>query len=307
MSYDTLRTLLDTLDGHIAQLKIKTSPDATMVAQMVLVREFLKDQNELLVADLNAKWGQQFKAFYDAQLAVTMLCDATTELLKNQNPNLTTYLKKILGGSITQGGAPEHARDLYYELWLAALLSEAGFTVHLKEPDIVIEGNGLSQHIGIACKYPSSEAKLHENISKGYSQLAAHKLKGFVAIGFDQLLMDITELDKKKYIDFRESERHPQELLQSVVNQASTALVVQRTKLYPSEDPINEILLTVLLGGIYGKPATFTFIGAFSFNTTEKCDISAEIRRIVECLHSTPAFETVTPANRESNSGVHDQ
>src|SRR5262249_39047494 len=155
MPYDKLRANLKTLDDHLATLKLRPSPDSEMSKQLAIVRDFLADESTMSFEQIQDKWTPRFKEFYDAQIAVMMLSDAVTALLPTQKQQLTKYLKTILGGDITQGSTPEMARDLYYELWLAALLVDAGFKVTLKEPDIVVEGNGLSKPIGIACKYPA--------------------------------------------------------------------------------------------------------------------------------------------------------
>ena len=68
----------------------------------------------------------------------------TVVALRDQPPAaLRKRLKQVLAGPLTQDFSPEQAKDFFYELELAADFKRAGFAVSLREPDIVISGNGL--------------------------------------------------------------------------------------------------------------------------------------------------------------------
>ena len=208
MGYEKLASHLAIVDKQIAELTIKPDSNAEIVQQMNLVRDFLTDKARLSIDQVEAKWGDRFLDFYKAQLSVGILSEAVTEFVNNQKEPLAKYLKVILGGSLTQGGpAGGQPRDWFYELWLASVLSETGFTVHLQEPDLVVEGNGLSQKLGIACKYPSSDKGIHEHLSKGLSQLKKHGLPGFIALGIDQIVVQKANL--AKYVDFNRGSKNP--------------------------------------------------------------------------------------------------
>src|SRR5438105_5667235 len=140
MGYDKVTSNLEIVDKQIADLKVKLDPNAEIVRQLNLVRDFLADQAHLSTDDLDNKWKDRFLEFYKAQLSVGVLSNAITELVKNQKEALGKYLKVILGGSLSQGGPPGgQPRDWFYELWLASVLSEAEFTIHFQEPDLVVE------------------------------------------------------------------------------------------------------------------------------------------------------------------------
>ena len=111
----------------------------------------------------------------------------------------------------------------------------------LREPDVVVSGNGLSGELGMACKYPSSEAQIQTHLSKGYKQLANQNMDGCVVIGLDIIVFRTVFNSPPKFLDFRQGKRHPLAVANSMVGDTMNALVVKRAEEYPSED-----LLTVL-------------------------------------------------------------
>lgn len=284
MRYDKLRSELATVDEHLSKLRIKLAPDAEVVIQIELVREFLRDLNELTDTDVLTKWNPRFRAFYDAQIAVARLCAAINEMLSKQQAQLSKYLRIILGGAITQGGTPQQARDFFYELWLASVFSEAGFKVALQEPDIVVDRNGLSQKIGIACKYPSSEQQIHPNLSKGYSQLTKQGLRGFVALGIDQIVIEQAGL--RSYLDFNQGGKHPLTVLQDQAESVVHKIVLERATRFPSEVPVDGLLVTLSLGGIYGAPPQFTVVTALAMHCTDTSLIMSDIARLYGMLNA---------------------
>lgn len=287
MGYEKIKSEMAILDRHVADLEIKLAPDAEAVVQMELLREFLRDKSQLSAAELCAKWDSRFRDFYDAQITVGRLSGAITELLSKQKSQLSQYLKKILGGGITQGGNPEQARDFFYEVWLASVLSKAGFTVALQEPDIVVDGNELSQKIGIACKYPSSEQQIHPHLSKGNSQLAKHRMPGLVALGIDQIVIEQAGL--KKYVDFNQGGKNPVEVLKTRADSEVIKIVSERTNRFPSEVRVDELLVTVSLGGLYGTPPKFTVVTAAAIHCPSSSPIVDDIRKIYSCLATLPS------------------
>ena len=288
MSYANLSLALDVLEKHVADLKINQADDAPTAVQIKVVREFFKDRSSLAEEQLLAKWNRRFREFYNAQIAVRRLSSAVAELVSKQKAQLAKYLRIILSGGISQGGSPEQARDYLYELWLAGALSEAGFTVLLEEPDIVVEGNGLSQKIGIACKYPSSEKQIHAHLSKGYSQLSRHKLPGFVVLGIDQIVVEKANLGSR-FVDFNQGEKNPVEVLSDHASSELVRIVKERPEKFPSEVPADELVVTVTLGGHYGSPAKLTMITGTAIHCTSTSPIFSDTQTLVACLGSLPS------------------
>ncbi|MFN0019076.1 MAG: hypothetical protein ACKVP0_12500 [Pirellulaceae bacterium] len=283
MGYEKVAANLGIVHKQIADLKIKLDPNAQIVQQLSLVREYLAEKDLLSVDEHDKKWKDRFLEFYKAQLAVGILSEAIAELVTNQKEPLAKYLKVVLAGNLTQGGpAGGQPRDWFYELWLASILSKAGFTVRLQEPDLVVEGNGLSQEIGIACKYPSSDKGIHDHLSKGLSQLKKHGLSGFIALGIDQIVVEKANL--KKFVDFNQGDKHPIDVLQAHANSEAHTLVKERPTKYPSEDPVDALLVTLSLAGHYGQPPQLVAPTVFSIHCPKQHQLRKDMEVIVAAL-----------------------
>jgi hypothetical protein len=287
MGWEKAAANLAIVDKQIADLKIKLKQDADIVQQLSIAREFFADEATLSPDELNAKWKDRFLDFYKAQLTVGVLSEAIRELATKQKEPLGKYLSIILGGNLTQGGpAGGQPRDYFYELWLASVLSEAGFIVHFQEPDLVIEGNGLSQKIAIACKYPSSDKGIHEHLNKALSQIKKHGIPGFIALGIDQIVVEKANL--KKYVDFNQGGKNPIDVLQHYADKEVMTLVNERPQKYPSEDPVDEIVVTLSLAGHYGKPAQLISPTVLAIHCSNASPIKNDIEMIVNALGNLP-------------------
>jgi len=175
--------------------------------------------------------------------------DTTREFLADRKA--LDELKKVLGGPLTQDLVPVEAKDIFYELEMAALWRACGFTVDLDEPDVVVSGNGLSDRLGVACKYPSSWGQIHEHLSKEYKQITRNGYEGLVAIGLDQLVFN----GMTNYMDFRQNPKHPLEVLQRATSEIMTNLVATRERDYPSEKPVDGAMVSLSAVGLYCDPA----------------------------------------------------
>jgi hypothetical protein len=277
MGYEKLEADLAAFDALIATQQIKWPAASPVVDQFELTRQFLSDKRDLAEADWLAKWNPRFKEFYNAQLVVSRLVEAVAVLASTQAQRLRSYLKIILPGDLTQGTDPTQAKDFFYELWLAAILAQSGFLVVLAEPDIVISGNGLGKPLGIACKYPSSEQQVHPHLSKGYKQIGKQSLDGLVAIGLDLLVYRKAFPNGMNYIDFRQGDRHPLEVVQQMVGEATVHLVESRPVLYPSEAPVDGLLTTLTVGGIIGSPASLAFVTAVTLQSDSQNPITSDL------------------------------
>ncbi|MCA9113128.1 MAG: hypothetical protein KDA52_24465 [Planctomycetaceae bacterium] len=195
---------------------------------------------------------------------------------------LRSYLKTIFAGDLTQSNEPSQAKDFLYELWLASIFTELGFEVSLAEPDIIISGNGLTDALGIACKFPSSMQQVHPHLSKGYKQIRNQALRGVVAIGLDLLVSRTAFPNGIRFIDFRQGDKHPLDVAQRHANEATEELVSSRTVKYPSEDPADGLLMTLTIGGIFGDPASLLFVTAMTLQCDDSNPIQKDLMRIYE-------------------------
>ena len=262
MGYDSLESSLGVFGSIMAGLGVKLADDSPIKRDFDTTTEFLNDKRTMAENAWLEKWSRRVKEFYDAQIVVKRLVDAVVAL--RGQARLKGRLKKVLGGPLTQDFVPDAAKDHFYELEMAALWAGCGFAVELAEPDVVISGNGLSAPLGVACKYPSGLASLHEHISKGYRQIAKQGYDGLVVIGLDQLACK----GMSNFMDFRQGSRHPLEVMESLTADAMTRLVALRAQDYPSERPIDGAMLTMSAVGIYGQPAQLTSVR----HVTVQCD-----------------------------------
>jgi hypothetical protein len=252
VGYEVLERNLATFDQVTANLGVKLADDSPIKKDFDTTRAFLHDKKTLDESVWLPKWDPRFKEFYHAQIVVFRLTEAVAIL--QEQKKLKSRLKQVLGGSLTQNFEPEAAKDYFYELEMAALWKECGFTVELEEPDVVVSGNGLSASVGVACKYPSGPSSLHEHISKGYKQITKHGYEGLVTIGLDQLFFK----GMSNFMDFRQGNKPPLEVMKRATSEAMKNLVALRAEDYPSEEPIDGAMITMSACGIYGKPAGLT-------------------------------------------------
>lgn len=129
-------------------------------------------------------------------LGVELNCLYTALLLARKEPNNREILRKkylpalakekfssLLSDDQTQ------AKDLYYELFFLHLLTQAGYTVELKEePDNVFYDNITKQPICIFCKHPYVVNKIEIPLRRAFDQVKIHAMShpSIIAISFDQ-------------------------------------------------------------------------------------------------------------------------
>lgn len=296
MSWDSLERALDGFDRFVAQQKLRIAADAAVNPQFGLVREYLTDRKQMGETAAVAKWMQRdFKGFYDAVIVVHRLADAVTLLADTPGP-LRSRLTQVLSGPLTQDFQPQQAKDFFYELEVASALKKAGFAVTLREPDIVVAGGGLSQELGLACKYPSSEAQIHEHISKGYRQIANQTLRGCVVLGLDLIIFRAVFDSLPKFLDFRQSPRHPRVVSNELVRDAMTSLLIHRTRDYPSERPLDGAIVTFSAWGMFGQPAGFASLTAWSVQAEHGNSIRPDLELIVQ---RAQALDTESSSNQQ--------
>ncbi len=280
MSWEPLARALQTFDEVIAELNVRLAPDSPVASQLTTVRQFMSDRERMSEMDLAVKWTEgDFQPFYDAVIVVGRLTGAVARL-RTQPGQLRTRLRQVLSGSLTQDFVPQQAKDYFYELEIAATLLRAGFDVRLREPDIVVSGNGLSRELGLACKYPSREAQLHDHISKGYRQISDQALEGCVVMGLDAIVFNTIFQSRPKCLDFRQGTRHPLDVTNDQTAHAVKVLLQQRDD-YPSERPLDGAILTLSMWGLWGKPAGFISVTSWTIQCDATNPILPDVERIV--------------------------
>jgi hypothetical protein len=257
MGYGRIRSLLTDFDASMGALKFKINDSSAIKASFDSVREFLADREGMAEPEWRAKWKLRFAEYWVSQYVVRVLAEAVG-LLKDRVKPLRDTLKIVCEGSLDPDNELQTAQDAFYGLEVAVLCKEAGFEVSLREPDLVIEGGGLTQPLAIACKYPSSRKQVYARISKGYRQIAKQELAGVVCVGLDLIVFD--EMGLKAFVDFRKCGRHPLAHLADQLTTEMRKLLVERTRDYPDERPFDRLLLTLKPYGIFGNPAQLTLM-----------------------------------------------
>jgi len=289
MGWNELRELMPRFDEALQNLNLTIPAGSPIKMQHDTVRGFLTDQASMPEQDLATKCHNgQFKQVHDAAIVVYRLARAVVALHDQPRKRLKSTLKTVLAGRITQDFEPSSAKDFFYELDVAFVLQRAGFIVTLREPDIVVQGNGLSRELGLACKYPSSVAQIHGHISKGYKQLTGQNLPGVVAFGMDLIVFRAAFDRPPHFLDFRQSEKTPLVVAQTQLDREIVQLVGERPSKYPSEEPLDGALLSLNMWGAYGKPVSITEVTAWTF----QCDVANLLRSdlitLVNALTSSP-------------------
>ncbi len=283
MAWKHLRQSMREFDQVLDDLNVRIGDDAPVAPQLATVRRFHADHAALSEEALLGKWkNERFREFHDAAIVVHRLTEAVAALRDQPRGELRKRLKQVLSGTLTQDFSPQQAKDFLFELEVAHLLQKAGFTVALQEPDVVISGNELSVELGMACKYPSSEAQIHEHVSKGYRQIDNQNLAGCVVIGLELIVFKATFDSPPKFLDFNQGGRPPQEVADECVSSAICNLVKQRTEDYPSERPIDGLIVTLSMWGAYGSPAALTGVSSWAVQCQEDNERLSDIRRVVE-------------------------
>lgn len=286
MGYDTIRKNIKRFDEIASGLRLRIAKDCSIKTQYDLASEFLKDEETLSDKEHKNKWDSRFKEYYDALIVVARLSSAVIALKDRQG--LKKRLSIILKGSLIQNFEPQTAKDLFYELEMAYVFKSVGFDIELRDPDVVISSNGLSSKLGVACKHPSSTKQIHEHLSKGYNQITKESMKGFVSIGFDQLIFE-----KPQYLDFRVGEEDPLHVANEALKETIVNLEEERKRDYPAEKPLDGAILSLMPWGIYGKPAHICSLRFFMLQCTSTNPMLKDMNIVYSKLASKAGIEEV--------------
>ena len=173
---------------------------------------------------------------------------------------------------IRQDFEPSQSKRYLYELQVGAWFQKAGFLITFEEPDLRISNNGLTDQIGLACKYPSSEKKLEKRISEGYEQIDRHGIPGLVVVGMDILCCR----GMKKFVEFPDRKEVILESLANELGQWVTKTIKRRAGL-KGHRPLDGALFTLSMAGIVGKPAGLTIASQMTFQSGEDNPLNAQI------------------------------
>jgi hypothetical protein len=237
-------------DHLLKDMKLEVGDNSSIKREAAIVRAYYQDRATVGVEEAIRKWNPRYDEFYGARITLERITAAATAL--KGVPRLRKLLEDVLVGSLAHDFQPSPSKDKFYELELAATLRLAGFSVALREPDVVASGNGLTKPLAIACKYPSSRQQVHDHISCGYHQITKQNLDGVVSIGLE--LMVAKELKLPAKLDFRRANTPALVIMERRLDTELRKLQTEREKDYPEERKLDGLMLTLSFSGIDGDP-----------------------------------------------------
>jgi hypothetical protein len=269
-------------DRLLEDMKMKVGDNSPIKQEADIVRDYYRDRATLGVEEAINKWNPRFNEFYQARITLERVT-AAAEALRGL-PGLKGLLKDILAGSVTQDFKLSSAKDKLYELEMAATLRLAGFSVELREPDIVASGNGLSKPLAIACKYPFSRQQVHDHISKGYRQITRENLDGVVSIGFDLLVAKDLRLGPR--LDFRRGGKPAHEIMANRLDMEIHDLQVERKRDYPSERQLDGLILTLSFSGMHGDPLELTALNSIALGCLPGNPLKSDLEIVTAAIEA---------------------
>jgi len=154
------------------------------------LRRYANALNEAVAADGVRRPESAELALWHRLLIEVEDLDVTTRVLSQhpEVPSWSIHLKRSLAGAALRSdeNLPSPARDVQFELILAALFRRAGFSVSLDEPDVIVLDE--SRRFGVAAKRPRSHAKLEKNIRDARRQVQQSGLPGMIAVDVSCIL-----------------------------------------------------------------------------------------------------------------------
>jgi hypothetical protein len=310
MAYD-IQQLIDDCQHEIGVLGIRLPKNSDFKHNLEIIRECNSDRASDPLG-FKESWADRRDEWHAALTSVVKVSRIVRVL--RGTPNLKPSLEVVVQGNTVQDFSQSHAKDILYELDLASQLKESLFDVQLREPpDLLIRGNCLSGPLAIACKYPSSRNQLHTRFTEGRHQIARQGFDGLVVIGMDliigiELIRDFMDENGRAAVpvfDLDAAPCNPFEFFLARIGREVRRLEAERPLDYPSEMPINELLMTFSLVGFCGDPPTVTNImSATLYAHTQEHPRCADFRIIERAFNGVGAG--LPPGNRWSTAAVRD-
>ncbi len=276
--YARLSDDIAAFDAVCSDLSIEMPDRSPFKRNLEIVTNFITDIDADSESALK-KWMQlPFDEWYWAMLSVEKLCSAVNTL-RNHPDDLAKLIPLAVMEDIKQDFEPTQSKTYMYELQVAAWFQKAGFNVAFEEPDVRVSGQGLSQQIGLACKYPSSEKKLDRRISEGYEQIDRQGIAGLVVVGMD--IMSCRGM--KKFVQFPDRKSI---ILNSMANELSNWInkTIKRRAGVAGRRPLNGAIFTLSMAGIYGKPAGLIVANQMTFQSEQENPLNPDIAIIAAAI-----------------------
>ncbi len=181
MGLAEMLALLNRLRGHASALGCRINPSSRVAIFERNLRRFSKPGYD---PRRDADFDPAILAHGTRDVReLTFICD---KLVPKDRAKVRTALPDLLSGSITGEGRNQTARNLQFELFIAAQLAHSGFTVTLEEPDMVFVHEGTS--LAVAAKRVVSGRQVVSRVREGVQQLARVGDGGLIALSLDRLI-----------------------------------------------------------------------------------------------------------------------
>ncbi|MGO4498590.1 hypothetical protein AB4114_22170 [Paenibacillus sp. 2RAB27] len=172
---------LDRLFVLLEDIDIKVSPSCRFA---VFRRNFEKYYNHVMVAGKNPydfNLTELLEGFRDYS-ELKMIC-SSDKLLTEARMDI----RLILSGNILDSMDKNRtARDVQFQLSFAAHLELAGYNISVREPDFLVEKDGLTY--SAAAKRLSGKGSIYSNIIKAEKQIKQFLYPGLIVLSIERLM-----------------------------------------------------------------------------------------------------------------------
>ena len=204
--------------------------------------------------------------FHQALFEIHQLAVIAEEILKPPIPAdwISRIQAVVSGHPLPQLESDRtHARNIQFELYVAACCRRAGYVIEPKEPDILVHAQ--SGNFGIAAKRPKSAKSLERHIRKGSRQIQESTAEGILAL-------DLTVIhNPKNQIQVISTKENATETVQRV---ADLFVERNRRRICCMVTQPNIFGLLVCMSGLFFIRTTLQFAQATRWTFTNLCDQS---------------------------------
>jgi hypothetical protein len=224
----------------------------------------------------------------------------------NDRPELAASFKRLLRGKFLTLDAPvkDEARDLQFELYVAARLALSGLRVELLEPDIVVHLG--TKRLGVAAKRPRSAGGLKSAIEKGGRQLRANAVRGFLALDASMYPLPDAQLIAAMLEKVEDVPRAASDRLHAIASGAQR-LLGRRLLQEPERSGALGVLLHLSVPFFIDRETHFTAaVGEAWLALPAKFQLRQELAAVVSCLGSNAKILALAPARSSPTVGANE-
>lgn len=181
----TIEDLLGKALDYLATIGVRVPPSGRHALALKLLRKANRSSGGMKSLDANERL--RLEHAHRTAYEIVLIAVASYRLRRHRStsPFLVEKLQQVMGGAETYGPGRSQARDVQFEMFVAAQLVLGGLEVAKGEPDIRFKyGYEL---VGVAVKRLDSLAlgQVRHNITDAADQIAGTGLRGWIALNLD--------------------------------------------------------------------------------------------------------------------------